>query len=173
MALTNQQSFGDPADAPTDTPRDVRSGSRHAEACACGFEAHDAAMPIYNEEAFRYFLEVERRRAEDSSRPFLLLLVDLLKTPPAADIDGASAEALFAALATSLRETDFLGWYHAKSVIGAVLTQHAHSVGADAQAVVRDRVLASMRKNLPPALAGRVKARVYRLPATILESVAD
>ena len=155
MAMTqNQQSFSTPAHEPADAVPD-------ATACSCGFEAQDGAMPIYNEEAFRYFLDIERKRAEDSKRPFLLLLVDLLKNEAG---DRTPADALFAALATCLRETDFVGWYHADTVIGAVLTQHAHSVGAEAQAVVRDRVLASLRKSLPAAAASRVKARVYRLP---------
>jgi hypothetical protein len=176
MAMTqNQQSFGDRMTETADAAPDVRwpgnggqaQAAADVNACACAFEPHDAPIAIYNEEAFRYFLEIERKRAEASNRPFLLLLVDLLKTPGTGDIDAARAEALFAALTTSLRETDFVGWYHAKSVIGAVLTQHAHSVDADAQAVVCDRVLASMRKQLPAALAGRVTARVYQLPPIV------
>jgi hypothetical protein len=162
MAMTqNQPSFGQLTNEPADPGTEAR-------ACSCGFEAQDAGMPIYNEEAFRYFLDVERRRAEDSKRPFLLLLVALLKTDP--DHDRTPADALFAALATCLRETDFVGLYHAESVIGAVLTKHAHSVGADAQAIVRDRVLASLRKSLPAAVAARVKARVYRLPPAVQDS---
>src|SRR5437773_6899511 len=35
----------------------------------------------YNEEAFQYFLDVEERRSERSSRPFLLLLADLNGRP--------------------------------------------------------------------------------------------
>src|SRR2546422_1060554 len=39
----------------------------------------------YNEQAFRYFLAIERKRSERSGHPFLLLLVDLKEQ------EGASA----------------------------------------------------------------------------------
>src|SRR5713226_7136301 len=35
----------------------------------------------YNEQTFRYFLSVEEKRSDRSSRPFLLLLVDLKEEP--------------------------------------------------------------------------------------------
>src|SRR4051812_19023822 len=107
---------------------------RHdADACACGFVPDGSgAGAVYNEEAFRYFLDIERRRAELSNRPFVLLLVDLTKqTPVAAEMDAAASQTLMSALSFCVRETDFIGWYRGRSVAGAVLTQHSDAVGAD------------------------------------------
>ncbi len=81
----------------------------------------DGAAQAYNEEAFRYFLEIERKRSESSTRPLLLLLVDVRGADDV--IDQATATQLFAGLAGCLRETDFVGWYRENLVIGAVLTQ--------------------------------------------------
>src|SRR4029453_4452403 len=68
----------------------------------------------YNEEAFRYFLEIERKRSEASGRPLLLLLVDLVSQSgfdAAPGIDHTTADRVLSALALSLRETDFVGWH--------------------------------------------------------------
>src|SRR4029077_9558004 len=76
----------------------------------------------YNEEAFRYFLEIERKRAARARRPVLLLLLDL-KEQPAAHMDPILAGKLFSGLWICLRETDVIGWYREDRVAGAVLTQ--------------------------------------------------
>jgi hypothetical protein len=135
--------------------------------CSCALERSVAPLQVYNEEAFRYFLDIERRRAEMSNRPFLLLLLDLKRASSAGVIDRRSADRLFAALGAALRETDFLGWYRASSVIGAALTQHSDSAGPDLQDVVRDRIADLVRRKLPSELAARVQLRLYRLPRAV------
>jgi hypothetical protein len=45
-----------------------------SDQCTCALAGHESA---YNEEAFQYLLSVERRRFEHSSRPFVLMLVEL------------------------------------------------------------------------------------------------
>jgi hypothetical protein len=143
-------------------------GSGDLALCSCALEHSRAPMDVYNEEAFRYFLDVERRRAEISNRSFLLLLLDLKKTPSTGDeINKESADRLFVALAAALRETDFLGWYRACSTIGAVLTQHSDSASPEVERAVRDRIVDLVREQLPSQLARCVQLRVYRLPGTV------
>jgi len=136
------------------------------EPCACDFVADDTAGHVYNEEAFRYFLEIERKRSKLSNRPFLLLLVDLKKrsTTASADIERATSDKLFSALALCLRETDFLGWYRANTVVGAVLTQHADAVDAGVQEAVRTRVVETLSKKTSSHIASRLQVRVYQVP---------
>jgi hypothetical protein len=136
----------------------------HAEACACDLVWGDTAAHVYNEEAFRYFLEIERKRSEISNRPFLLLLLDLKKRAASTDIGHDASDKLFAALALCLRETDFVGWYRAHAVIGAVLTQHGDSVGPDVQQAVRTRVVDVITGKVPRDVANRVQVRVYQVP---------
>ena len=65
----------------TDARPQERSRLRHlgggVDGCSCGVALESRLGQAYNEEAFRYFLAVERTRSERSGRPFLLVLVDL------------------------------------------------------------------------------------------------
>jgi len=126
-----------------------------------GFALQDGPGDAYNEEAFQYFLEIERKRSELSNRPFLLMLVDFSKHPR---IDAVTGEKLFSVLSLSLRETDFIGWYREGRVAGAVLTQHGEADGDDLSEVVRARIEAALRQRLPPALARQLQARIYQIP---------
>ena len=49
--------------------------------CSCGVALESRLGQAYNEEAFRYFLAIERKRAERSRRSILLLLIDMKKQP--------------------------------------------------------------------------------------------
>src|SRR5882672_7704571 len=126
-----------------------------------GFALRDGLGHAYNEEAFQYFLEIERKRSELSNRPFLLMLVDFNKHPR---IDAVTGERLFSVLSLSLRETDFIGWYREGRVAGAVLTQHGEADGDHLSELVRARIEGALRQLLPPALASQLQARIYQIP---------
>jgi hypothetical protein len=126
-----------------------------------GFALQHGSGQAYNEEAFQYFLEIERKRSENSNRPFLLMLVDFNKHPR---IHGATADTLFSVLSLCLRETDFIGWYREGRVAGAVLTQHGEADWEHLSEVVRGRIEEALRRHLPSELARHVQARVYQIP---------
>jgi hypothetical protein len=135
-----------------------------------GFVAIEGPAHVYSEEAFRYFLGVERLRSERSGRPLLLLLIDL-KGPRVTDaISHSIADSLFAAMTRCLRETDFVGWYHEGSVAGAVLMQRADAPGADASRQVHERVVRFMSEALPE-LADRLHVRVFQMPSKAKGSI--
>lgn len=125
----------------------------------------DVALGHYNEDAFRYFLDIERKRAELSGRPFLLLLIDLKKVSGVdAAIEGQTAQSISAALAACVRDTDFLGWYRQGRVVGAVLTQHGEANSAGMTELVTGRVDSALRGTLPRETSERLQLRVYQLP---------
>jgi hypothetical protein len=133
---------------------------------------HNVALPegcgpVYNEEAFRYFLQVERKRASRSNSRFLLLLVDLKKDArQSAGFDAATGVTLFAAMLPCLRETDFIGWYRQGRVASAVLTQVGETPGVEVSNLVASRVREALGQNLPSNLSERLQVRVYQVPAT-------
>ena len=131
--------------------------------CSCGLAREGGAGQAYNEEAFRYFMDIERKRSEISSRPLLLLLVDLKQLRMKKPIQPALAGKLFSALWLCLRETDFIGWYREGRVAGAVLTQRAEMAGTDLSRQVRERVTRVMSERLPKAVADRLQVRIYQL----------
>jgi hypothetical protein len=119
----------------------------------------------YNEEAFHHFLAVERKRAEISHRPFLLLLVEFeersgVSTP----LDGSIAAQVFSGFAEGLRDTDVIGWYREHRVAGAVLTD----LNDVSEQVVREqvtrRVTAALRGSISARLHSRLRICVYQLP---------
>ncbi len=86
--------------------------------------------PAYNEAAFRHFLAVDRRRAGRSARSVLLILVAVQESlGTSVKLTDAAASALFSALAASVREVDFVGWYREGYVAAAVLAQGVRASG--------------------------------------------
>jgi hypothetical protein len=135
--------------------------------CSCGLAREGWPWQVYNEEAFRYFLAIERRRSEISRRPFLLLLVDLKPLRVNERIEPALVDKLFSALWSSLRETDFIGWYRDERVVGAVLTQPAEVGGKEMCRQARERITRMMIDRLPEAVGDRLQVRVYQLPPSL------
>ena len=117
----------------------------------------------YSEEAFRYFLTLERKRAERSGRSLLLLLVGL-----AGDGAGGArmpvgiSRKVFSALSSSLRDVDFVGWYHADRVIGAVLVLGTDSPALDVSDQISRRVGDLLNERLPAHVTGRLQIRVLQ-----------
>ena len=140
----------------------VASARGEVNPCGCGM-ASVAVPDAYNEEAFLYFLDIERQRSEILKRPFVLLLLDLDKSPVPNDVPPPP-EKLLSALALCVRETDFIGWYRDRSIAGAVLTQHTETAGPDLADAVSRRVVQVLGDRLPSELARRVRVRVYQLP---------
>jgi hypothetical protein len=123
--------------------------------------------PVYNEEAFRYFLQIERKRANRSNSRFLLLLVDLKKNErQSSGFDAAISAKLFAAMLPCLRETDFIGWYRQGRVASAVLTQVVETPGVQLANIAACRVREALGQNLPSDVSERLQVRVYQVPAS-------
>ena len=93
---------------------------------APGYSAHRTGTvgDVHNEPAFRYFLAVERRRAEQAGRSVLLVLVSLRSTPGRSRLlTPRAAAAIFRALGSAVREVDFVGWFRDGHVAAAGLIQ--------------------------------------------------
>ena len=116
----------------------------------------------YNEAAFRYFLAADRSRAARSQRSVILVLASVRASAgPQCQLNQNTAVALFAGLAASVREVDFVGWFHEGRVAGAVLPQGDRSV--DDRAAICNRILTTLRTSLPADRAKHLQVRVVRL----------
>lgn len=73
-----------------------------------------------DEESFRRVIAIERKRTERSKAPFVLMLIEV------ANQDGAkmspALETVMSVLLSTSRDTDLVGWYKARTTIGAVFT---------------------------------------------------
>jgi hypothetical protein len=133
--------------------------------CQCGVALEGRWGQAYNEEAFHYFLAVERGRAERSHRPVLLLLVDLPgQGGVGAPMARGVARRLFAGLCGSLREMDVVGWYREQLVVGAILSEGRDPWRADVAGVVGERVMKALAARVPAEAASRLRIRIHRDP---------
>jgi hypothetical protein len=130
-------------------------------ALALGFAFSGRPGQVYNEAAFRHFLDLERKRSSRSGRSFFVLLVGMKALRSAAgSIPFSLSGRLFEALTESVREVDFVGWYREQQVAGAVLVLGGEAPPADAQRQIAARVSATLRESLPEDAVDRLRIRV-------------
>ena len=132
--------------------------------CTCGPALVAGAEEAYNEPAFRYFLGLERRRAARSRRSMLVLVVRLKNTSrstPAAE--SLATQKLFAGLWLSLREVDFVGWFRAGRLAGAVLTQGDEAPTQETRRRIAERILTTLAEHVPASMIGGIQLRVVRI----------
>ena len=126
-----------------------------------GFRAGHIGQ-AYNEAGFRYFLTVDRRRAQRSQRPLYLVLASLReRSGTSAELTSHQTAAFFSALAASVREVDFVGWFREGRVPAAVLAQAAGA--ACDPAIISSRILATLKTSLPKHRAGDARVRVVQM----------
>jgi hypothetical protein len=118
----------------------------------------------YHEDAFLYFLDIERARAGRSNHDLRLLVATLEPIPGRpVPIPPASASRLFESLRRSLRETDVTGWYRQGRVAGAVLSARADVPGPRMTGAIEQRVGDRIRQRLPAKVARGLRVRVIQL----------
>lgn len=78
-----------------------------------------------------------------------------------AKLSHDTAAVLFTGLAASVREVDFVGWFHEGRVAGAVLSRGDGSVHE--RAVISNRILTTLKASLPADRAKNLHVRVIRL----------
>jgi lipopolysaccharide/colanic/teichoic acid biosynthesis glycosyltransferase len=115
---------------------------------------------VIGEELFRGALIRERKRADRSDEPFLLLL---LSADDHADGNPSIWPAAIEALKAATRETDVLGWFLKRVVLGAVVTD----IGPSAAPALREievRVRRELAVRLHPEALGRLSIRLHVHP---------
>lgn len=77
---------------------------------------------ILTEDVFLRMISLERKRSERTQRPFVLLLMDTGRKLPT-ERNGRLLLEILSALQAATRETDVMGWYESKSVVGVMFTE--------------------------------------------------
>lgn len=77
---------------------------------------------ILTEDVFLRMISLERKRSERTQRPFVLLLMDTGRKLPT-EKNGRLLLEILSALQAATRETDVMGWYESKSVVGVMFTE--------------------------------------------------
>jgi hypothetical protein len=113
----------------------------------------------YNEAAFRYFLAIEKTRAERSTRSLLLVLVKLRRPRNHTGLNAHTSFAMFSALRACVREVDFVGWYRQDLVAGAVLT-HTGTASRKVRHQLIARIVRVLTQKLRPDDTAGLEVRV-------------
>jgi len=108
-------------------------------------------------------LSHERRRAERSKKPFLLMLADLHDLASLSAADGWM-DRIIGSLCSSIRGTDVLGWYHDGQVLGVIFTELGKADKDTALAVLKTRMSSAFQGQPGVADSIRVKLSFHWFP---------
>jgi lipopolysaccharide/colanic/teichoic acid biosynthesis glycosyltransferase len=113
------------------------------------------------ENVFHSMLTLERRRAERSRKPFVLMLLDAnLESGTAQQILRQATEIVVA----SKRETDLVGWYKQDAILGIIFTE----VNVEGEAIVTDMLRAKIEtafiKHMGRERASKIAISVHIFP---------
>jgi exopolysaccharide biosynthesis polyprenyl glycosylphosphotransferase len=114
-----------------------------------------------SQEAFHSMLTLERRRADRSKHPFVLLLIET----DAVHKNGNSAafnSRLKTAVTNSIRETDVLGWYEEGSTLGVIFTEIAED--SSVAEVLRAKIVTVLHDSFDLAISSRLIITVHVFP---------
>jgi len=132
--------------------------------CACGLTPIARLGQAYNEEAFRYVLERERRCAQRYGQSLLILLVNVTRQAGwRGRIPGDTAAGIFCGLLSCVRDVDCVGWLREDRVAGGILTQTSGTLASDIPNRLGQRAARVLMDHLGPDVASRLHVRVLQL----------
>ena len=121
---------------------------------------------ILQEESFRSLLTLERRRAERSRHPFVLMLLDATSC-----VEEKSAD-LFLSRVTSIllratRETDLIGWYEKRMILGVIFTELSSESKSSIKEILHSKIVNALREELDPKAVSKLGISVHLFPENV------
>lgn len=118
---------------------------------------------VLGEASFRAMLSVERRRAERSRQPFVLMLVDV--SAVVTDQGRAAfVEQLTPVVSGAIRESDLIGWYREGAVLAVIFTEVSEDGTIPVAEVIHFKMRLALKENLGPSLASRLAVTFHVFP---------
>src|SRR6266436_2995943 len=115
------------------------------------------------EETFHDMLTLERRRAERSRKPFVLMLLDA-----GAFVESRAADSMMhsvmAILLRSTRETDLVGWYKKGSVLGVIFTEISLESKRPITEILLSTIVDALRNELGREITSRLAVTAHLFP---------
>ncbi len=143
---------------PADKGSPKPSGSNYSRQLDMAASQNQAML---TESVFHSMLTLERRRAERSRKPFVLMLVDAnLENGAAA---GILRQAVDISLASS-RETDLVGWYKEDSILGVIFTEVNIEVNQPITEVLRIKFETAFVKHMGRENAAKIAISLHVFP---------
>jgi lipopolysaccharide/colanic/teichoic acid biosynthesis glycosyltransferase len=118
---------------------------------------------ILQEETLHAMLTHERRRAERSRKPFVLMLLE----SPVAHKNGDGTnflERLITVISGATRETDLIGWYEDGRVLAVIFTEISLEEKTPIAELLRSKVVTALSNGLGHNLASKLIVTVHIFP---------
>jgi hypothetical protein len=115
------------------------------------------------EESFLRLIWHERKRAERSRKPALLMLIEM-ETPFPSGKNSEALGKIMSAMAAATRETDVTGWYKDDYVVGVLFTEVAAEEGTSVVATLMERVSNALRRRLSSRQFNQVSISFHLFP---------
>lgn len=115
------------------------------------------------EESFRSMLTLERRRAERSRKPFVLMLLDASAFVEEETSDRFTGR-VCSILLKSTRETDLIGWYEKGVVLGVIFTEVNCEGETPITEILRSKVVHALHGELGRKAASSLVVTTHLFP---------
>jgi lipopolysaccharide/colanic/teichoic acid biosynthesis glycosyltransferase len=118
---------------------------------------------VFEEDVFQLMLTQERRRAERSRKPFVLMLLDAHRE------NGLAVEVLQQALIVvgqSTRQTDMIGWYQQGAVVGIIFTELGSEETGLILETLSTKFSSRLREGLRRDWAAKIAITLHVFPET-------
>src|ERR1700680_3917518 len=120
-----------------------------------------AQEEVLDENVFHSMLTLERRRAERSRKPFVLMLLDAsLENGTAEQILGQAVDIVVA----NKRETDLVGWYKRGAILGIIFTEVSLEGNLPITETLRSKMETVFVKHLGRDRAARIAISMHIFP---------
>jgi lipopolysaccharide/colanic/teichoic acid biosynthesis glycosyltransferase len=118
---------------------------------------------VLEEQAFQSILTLERRRAERSRQPFVLMLLDASAARADRRRPGC-AERLASVVSGTIRESDLVGWYQQNTILGVIFTEVKTDGNGSIAESLCAKVSSTLGGALDPALAAKLILSAHLFP---------
>jgi lipopolysaccharide/colanic/teichoic acid biosynthesis glycosyltransferase len=125
--------------------------------------ATSAGREVLDEETFNRRIAIERKRTERSNQPFLLMILAdgrSLNSP----MPGIDLEPIVSVLLPVIRETDIIGWYKTRSMIGVIYTGIVGDDRRAAQSMIQSKLIATLEVSLSQEQISHVNTWFHFFP---------
>jgi hypothetical protein len=125
--------------------------------------ASTADRSTLREQDFLRVIWHERKRAERSRKPSVLMLIEMESQFPF-ERNGEALGKMLSALAAATRETDVTGWYKDDCVVGVMFTEIMVEDGASIVTTVMTRVSEALQSRLSSRQLNQVSISFHLFP---------
>ncbi|MGB7267704.1 MAG: sugar transferase [Terracidiphilus sp.] len=117
---------------------------------------------LLDEATFRQMIAVERKRTERSKAPFLLMLLEADRSEGSKE--DSTLESVTRVLLASSRDTDLIGWYKDRVILGAIFTGLLVNDRRSVLDAFLTKINNTLRDELTPAQFSQVRISFHFFP---------